>query len=80
MANGMVDIECGTTGNSLNRQEQVDFSYAIALADGRMPVRASSGIRDLPDLDAKIVALAAGTTARALCPRGCVYQKPYPSL
>ena len=63
LANGTVDIECGTTVNSLNRQEQVDFSYAIALAEGRMLVRASSGIRDLPDLDGKIVALAAGTTA-----------------
>jgi glutamate/aspartate transport system substrate-binding protein len=47
----------------LTRREQVDFSYAIALAEGRMLVRASSGIRDLPDLDGKIVALAAGTTA-----------------
>ena len=63
IANGTVDIECGTTVNSLARQEQVDFSYAIALAEGRMLVRASSGIRDLPDLDGKIVALAAGTTA-----------------
>src|SRR6201994_1976659 len=63
IANGTVDIECGTTVNSLARQEQVDFSYAIALAEGRMLVRVSSGIRDLPDLDGKIVALAAGTTA-----------------
>ena len=63
IANGTVDIECGTTVNSLNRQEQVDFSYAIALAEGRMLVKASSGIRNLPDLEGKIVALAAGTTA-----------------
>jgi glutamate/aspartate transport system substrate-binding protein len=63
IANGTVDIECGTTVNSLNRQEQVDFSYAVALAEGRMLVRASSGIRDLKDLESKIVALASGTTA-----------------
>ena len=63
IANGTVDIECGTTVNSLTRQEQVDFSYAIALAEGKMLVRASSGIRDMPDLDGRIVALAAGTTA-----------------
>lgn len=63
IANGTVDIECGTTVNSLNRQEQVDFSYAIALAEGRMLVKTSSGIHDLPDLKGKIVALAAGTTA-----------------
>lgn len=63
IANGTVDIECGTTVNSLNRQEQVDFSYAIALAEGRMLVKTTSGIHDLPDLHGKIVALAAGTTA-----------------
>jgi glutamate/aspartate transport system substrate-binding protein len=31
IANGTVDLECGTTVNSLARQEQVDFSYAVAL-------------------------------------------------
>ncbi len=63
IANGTVDIECGTTVNSLARQEQVDFSYAIALAEGRMLVKTSSGIHDVPDLQGKIVALAGGTTA-----------------
>lgn len=74
IANGTVDIECGTTVNSLNRQGQVDFSYAIALAEGRMLVKTSSGIQDLADLQGKIVALAAGTTAeryvRAALDRG----------
>jgi glutamate/aspartate transport system substrate-binding protein len=63
IANGTVDIECGTTVNSLNRQEQVDFSYAVALAEGRMLVKKTSRIQDLSDLNGKIVALAAGTTA-----------------
>ncbi|MBV8922166.1 amino acid ABC transporter substrate-binding protein [Bradyrhizobium sp.] len=63
IANGTVDIECGTTVNSLARQEQVDFSYAVALAEGRPLVKKTSGIQDLPDLNGKIVALAAGTTA-----------------
>jgi glutamate/aspartate transport system substrate-binding protein len=63
IANGTVDIECGTTVNSLGRQEQVDFSYAVALAEGKMLVKKNSGIQDLADLNGKIVALAAGTTA-----------------
>jgi glutamate/aspartate transport system substrate-binding protein len=63
IANGTVDIECGTTVNSLGRQEQVDFSYAVALAEGRLLVKKTSGIRNLSDLNGKIVALAAGTTA-----------------
>ena len=63
IANGTIDVECGTTVNSLARQEQVDFSYAVALAEGRLLVRKASGIHDLSDLGGKIVALAAGTTA-----------------
>jgi glutamate/aspartate transport system substrate-binding protein len=63
IANGTVDIECGTTVNSLGRQEQVDFSYAVALAEGRLLVKKTSGIQDLSDLNGKIVTLAAGTTA-----------------
>ena len=63
IANGTVDLECGTTVNSLGRQEQVDFSYAVALAEGRLLVKKTSGIQDLSDLNGKIVALAAGTTA-----------------
>jgi glutamate/aspartate transport system substrate-binding protein len=63
IANGTVDIECGTTVNSLPRQEQVDFSYAVALAEGKMLVKKNSGIKDLSDLSGKIVALASGTTA-----------------
>jgi glutamate/aspartate transport system substrate-binding protein len=63
IANGTVDIECGTTTNSLARQEQVDFSYAVALAEGKLLVKKDSGIKELSDLDGKIIALAAGTTA-----------------
>jgi len=63
IANGTVDVECGTTVNSLARQEQVDFSYAVAIAEGKLLVKKTSGIQDLPDLNGKIVALAAGTTA-----------------
>jgi glutamate/aspartate transport system substrate-binding protein len=63
IANGTIDIECGTTVNSLGRQEQVDFSYAVALAEGRLLVKKTSGIHDLSDLNGKIIALAAGTTA-----------------
>jgi glutamate/aspartate transport system substrate-binding protein len=63
IANGTVDIECGTTVNSLARQEQVDFGYAVALAEGKLLVKKTSGIKDLADLNGKIIALASGTTA-----------------
>jgi glutamate/aspartate transport system substrate-binding protein len=63
IANGTVDIECGTTVNSLARQQQVDFTYPVALAEGKMLVRRSSPIHELSDLDGKIIAIASGTTA-----------------
>ncbi len=33
VANGTVDLECGSTTNTLSRQEQVDFSY-MTFVDG----------------------------------------------
>ncbi len=63
IANGTVDIECGTTVNSLARQQQVDFSYPVALAEGKMLVKKSSPVRELADLNGKIIAIASGTTA-----------------
>ena len=46
----------------MGRQEQVDFSYAVARR-GPAVGEKTSGIQDLSDLNGKIVALAAGTTA-----------------
>lgn len=63
IANGTIDIECGTTVNSLARQQQVDFTYPVALAEGKMLVRKSSTIHELTDLAGKIVAVASGTSA-----------------
>jgi glutamate/aspartate transport system substrate-binding protein len=63
IANGTVDMECGTTVNSLARQQQVDFTYAVALAEGKLLVKRTSAIRELSDLGGKIIAVASGTTA-----------------
>jgi glutamate/aspartate transport system substrate-binding protein len=63
LSNGTIDIECATTVNTLSRQQQVDFSYAIALSEGRMLVRKDSNIKSFGDLNGKIIALANGTTA-----------------
>jgi glutamate/aspartate transport system substrate-binding protein len=63
IANGTIDIECGTTVNSLARQQQVDFTYPVALAEGKLLVRKSSPIHELPDLAGKIIAVASGTSA-----------------
>lgn len=60
---GTVDLECGSTTNTIKRQEQVAFSVAYFIAAVRMAVRANSGIKTLDDLDGKPVVTTSGTTS-----------------
>ncbi len=62
VANGTIDIECGSTTNTLSRQEQVDFSYQTFVDGGSLLVTAASGIKNVADLGGKRVALIPGTT------------------
>lgn len=61
--NGTVDIECGTTTNLVERQQQVAFSPDIFRYNVRMATRANSGIRSIADLNGKAIATTAGTTS-----------------
>ncbi|MDX1976262.1 MAG: transporter substrate-binding domain-containing protein [Pseudanabaenaceae cyanobacterium bins.68] len=63
VVSGAVDLECGSTTNTIKRQEQVAFSVAYFIAAVRMAVRANSGIRTLDDLDGKAVVTTSGTTS-----------------
>ena len=60
--NGTIDIECGSTTITLSRQERVDFSLPTFVTGGSVLSLAASGIRDIPDLDGKRVAVISGTT------------------
>ena len=62
VANGTVDIECGTTTQTLARSEQVDFSLMTFVDGGSFLVRADSGINGLSDLANKKVAVIPSTT------------------
>jgi ABC-type amino acid transport substrate-binding protein len=62
VANGTIDIECGSTTNTLSRQEQVDFSYQTFVDGGSLLATAASGIKTVSDLGGKRVALIPGTT------------------
>jgi len=62
VANGTVDIECGSTTNTLARQEQVDFTNMTFVDGGSLLVTAASGIRRVADLAGKKVAVVPGTT------------------
>jgi len=64
--NGSVDLECGSTTNTAERQKQVSFSYSIFVAGTRLMTKTSSGIKDFPDLAGKNVVTTAGTTSERL--------------
>ena len=60
---GNIDMECGTTTNSKQRQQQVGFSTNYYATEVRMAVKANSGIKSLADLNGKAVVTTQGTTS-----------------
>jgi ABC-type amino acid transport substrate-binding protein len=62
VANGTVDIECGTTTASLSRQEKVDFTLTTFVDGASLLIAEGSGIRTVGDLAGKRVGVAPGTT------------------
>lgn len=63
VSNGTVDIECGSTTNNKERQEQVDFSVGFFQVGSRLLTATDSGIKDFADLKGKKVVTTAGTTS-----------------
>nr|WP_232080940.1 amino acid ABC transporter substrate-binding protein [Variovorax sp. SRS16] len=61
--NGTVDLECGSTTNSLARQKDVAFALTTYVEEVRMAVRKTSGIRSVKDLEGKTVVTTTGTTS-----------------
>jgi ABC-type amino acid transport substrate-binding protein len=57
-----VDLECGTSTNTLARQKQVDFSLMIWVDGGNFIVKAGQPNHGLADLAGKKVAVVSGTT------------------
>jgi ABC-type amino acid transport substrate-binding protein len=64
VANGSVDLECGSTTQTLSRMEQVDFSIMIFMDGGSFLVRANSSINTIADLASKKVAVIPSTTTQ----------------
>lgn len=65
VANNTVDLECGTTTNTLEREKHVAFSVTTFVAMSRLASRRSSNVSGLDDLRGKTVVSTAGTTSIA---------------
>jgi len=63
VANGTVDIECGSTTNNATRQKDVAFAVTTYVEEVRIAVKANSGITSLNQLNGKKVATTTGTTS-----------------
>ena len=62
MANGTIDLECGSTTNNLERQKQVAFTITHFVTANRYVAKKASKIRNLNDLKGKTVVSTSGTT------------------
>ncbi|HKC96684.1 MAG TPA: amino acid ABC transporter substrate-binding protein [Methylomirabilota bacterium] len=61
VVNGTIDLECGSTTNTLSRQEQVDFSH-MTFVDGSSLLIKADRVAGMQDLSGKKIAVIPGTT------------------
>jgi glutamate/aspartate transport system substrate-binding protein len=62
VAQGQVDLECGSTTNNLERRKIVDFSPMIYVTGTKLMVPAATPWRDFRDLKGRTVIVTRGTT------------------
>jgi len=62
MANGTIDLECGSTTNNIPRQEQVWFTMTHFVTANRWVYKKSANLGKLSDLKGKTIVSTAGTT------------------
>jgi glutamate/aspartate transport system substrate-binding protein len=62
MANGTIDLECGSTTNNLERQKQVAFTITHFVTANRFVSKLTSKFKTVDDLKGKTVVSTSGTT------------------
>jgi len=62
MANGTIDLECGSTTNNFERQKQVAFTITHFVTANRFVSKKASNLKTLDDLKGKTVVSTSGTT------------------
>ena len=63
LQNGTIDLECGSTTNSVERQKQVAFGPTYFVINVTAAVKKDRGINSLADLNGKTISTTAGTTS-----------------
>ncbi|MFE1603030.1 transporter substrate-binding domain-containing protein [Methylobacterium sp. ID0610] len=61
LQNGTIDIECGSTTNTVERQKQVAFTVATFVSQPRWLTLRTSGIADVKDLRGRTVVITQGS-------------------
>jgi glutamate/aspartate transport system substrate-binding protein len=62
LTNGTIDLECGSTSNTADRQTQVGFAITHYVVSPRFVSKISSGLETLEDLRGQTIVSTAGTT------------------
>ena len=63
---GKIDLECGSTTNTRDRQKQVAFAYTTFVAGIKMLAKKSSNVNSVEDLRGKNVVVTKGTTSEKI--------------
>jgi glutamate/aspartate transport system substrate-binding protein len=62
IANGTVDLECGSTTNNLERQQQVGFTITHFVTANRFVSKKANNLKTVDDLKGKTIVSTSGTT------------------
>lgn len=63
LMNGTIDLECGSTTNSVQRQQQVAFGPTYFVINVTAAVKKASGVNSLAELNGKNISTTSGSTS-----------------
>jgi glutamate/aspartate transport system substrate-binding protein len=63
---GKIDLECGSTTNTRDRQKQVAFAYTTFVAGIKMLAKKTSNVSSIEDLRGKNIVVTKGTTSEKM--------------
>ncbi|MCC7041789.1 MAG: amino acid ABC transporter substrate-binding protein [Burkholderiales bacterium] len=66
LLDGKIDLECGSTTNTRDRQKQVAFAYTTYIAGIKMLAKKSANVHSIDDLRGKSVVVTKGTTSEKI--------------